>query len=181
MEEETGVIEASLGDYRTFFADQVRRLVRIGIDPAPYPVSHLAFRTETYDEYLDLRDRIETVSRANVENQWSGRPISKLLLSQPLPLGDHHQVELIELIPPRHRPGYPMGLEHVGFVVGDEYEEFADRHQEVLTGRQDQGPINQPLYVTFDNGRTVKFHRHSLHDVVVKEGRTFDGFHHADR
>lgn len=179
MEEESRLIEGSPGGYRTFFADQVRRLTRIGIDPASYPVSHLAFRTETYDEYLVLRDRIE--SRANVENRWSGRPISKLLLSEPLPLGDHHQVELIELIPPRHRTGYLMGIEHVGFVVGDEYEEFADRHRKVLTGRQDQGPINQPLYVTFDNGRTVKFHRHSLHDVVLREGRSFDGFHHADR
>lgn len=174
------MIEGLPGHYRAFLADQVRRSIRIGIDPARYPVSHIAFRTETYEEYVEVRRRIEMMSRANVENRWSGRPVSKLLLSEPLPPGDDDLVELIELIPPRHRPGYPISLEHVGFVVGDEYQVFVVRYRDVLPGRQDQGPVNQPRYVTFDNGRTVKFHRHSLHDVVVKEGRSFDGFHHAD-
>ena len=42
------------------------------------------------------------------------------------------------------------------------------------------GPINQPYIITFRNGRSVKFHRYSLQEVVEKEGRTFDGFHHVD-
>jgi predicted metalloenzyme YecM len=173
------VLDQMIGGYRAFFDEQMRHLSEVGIDVSGYPVSHLAFRTETFEEYLDLRDGIETLSRANVENQWSGRPISKLLLKEPEPLGDSHEVDLIELIPPGHRPGYPMGLEHVGFVVGDDFDVFAERHRDVITGQQDQGPINHPLYVTFDNNRSVKFHRFSLHDVVVKEGRSFDGFHHV--
>lgn len=168
-----------IGDYGGFFADQVARLADIGIDVSGYPVSHLAFRTETLEEYLILRDRIESVSRANVENQWSGRPISKLLLDAPLVLGSSHSVDLIELIPPVHRPGHPLGLEHIGFVAGTGLEVFARRHEAVLTGRQDQGPVSQPLYVTFDNGTTVKFHQLSLHDVVIAEGRKFDGFQHV--
>lgn len=168
-----------IGDYRAFFADQVGRLTGIGIDVSGYSVSHLAFRTETLEEYLSLRDQIESVSRANVENQWSGRPISKLLLKRPLEVGSSHSIDLIELIPPEHRPGYPLGMEHIGFVLGDDFDAFARRHEAVLTGQQDQGPLNQPLYVTFDDDTTVKFHRLSLHDVVVAEGRAFDGFQHV--
>lgn len=173
------MLEDLIGDYRTFYADQVGRLAGIGIDVSSYPVSHLAYRTGTVEEYLSLREQIESVSRANVENQWSGRPISKLLLKRPLVLGGSHAVDLIELIPPVHRPGYRLGLEHIGFIVGDDFDSFARRHAAVLTGQQDQGPVSQPLYVTFDNETTVKFHQLSLHDVVVAEGRTFEGFQHV--
>lgn len=168
-----------IGDYRAFFDDQVRRLSGIGIDVEGLPLSHLAFRAGTHEEYLAVRDGIEAWCRANVENVWDGRPISKLQLAKPLPLGTHHSVDLIELIPPVHRPEHPLGLEHVGFVVGDDYEAFAERHRTVLTGIQDQGPISRPLFVTFENSITVKFHRISLHDVVVEEGGVFEGFHHV--
>jgi len=174
------MLEIFIGDYPSFFSSQKRLLETTGIDVTPYPVSHLAFRARVHNEYLELRDGIETLCRANVENQWSGRPISKLLLQEPVQLDNRHHVDLIELIPPAHQPGYPMGLEHVGFVVGDEFEEFGRRHRDVLTGQQDQGPINQPYIITFRNGRSVKFHRYSLQEVVEKEGRTFDGFHHVD-
>jgi len=173
-------IEQLIGDYRSFFDDLMTRLAQVRIDVSHYPVSHLAFRTETHDEYRELRGEIERACRANVENVWSGRPISKLLLRVPISLGRSHAVDLIELIPPDHRPGYPMGLEHVGFVVGDNIDSFAEQHRQVLTGRQDQGPFNQPLFVTFANSKSVKFHRYSLHDVVVMEGGNFNGFHHVD-
>lgn len=123
----------------------------------------------------------EGASRANVENRWSGRPVSKLLLAKPLALSHDHQMELIEVIPPRHRPGHPMGLEHVGVVVGDDYETSGNHYRGVPRDRQDQGPVDQPLYFTVDDGRTVEFHRHILTGVAVKEGRSFDRFRHAGR
>ena len=56
-----------LGDYKGFFAMQKARLIRRDMDISGCSVSHLAFRTETYEEYLDLRDRIEQqVSRRRV-------------------------------------------------------------------------------------------------------------------
>ena len=56
---------------------------------------------------------------ANVENIWNGRPISKILLREPLEVEPHVTVDLIELLPPPHQRTYKMGLEHVGVVVGD--------------------------------------------------------------
>jgi predicted metalloenzyme YecM len=169
-----------IGDYAGFFTSRLRRLSELGIDVSEYPVSHLAVRVGSREEYLDLRDAIERISKANVENLWSGRPISKLLLVDPVPLGPNHKLDLIELIPPTHGVGYPMGIEHVGFVVGEEFADFRRRHAGVLTGQQDQGPINRPFFVRFDDARSVKFHRLSLRDVVALEGHSFDGFHHAD-
>jgi len=168
------------GDHTAFFRLQRQRLAALGIDIAGFGVSHLALRTASYDDYLAVRGALEAYSTANVENVWNGRPISKLLLAEPLPLDDGFATRLIELLPPPHRAQYRMGLEHLGLVVGDTVDEFADRHRGVLTGQQHQSEICEPYFVTFEDHTNVKFYRHSLHDVVVAEGRRFDGFRHAD-
>ncbi|WP_286829459.1 MULTISPECIES: VOC family protein [Kordiimonas] len=172
-------LKAIIGDYRAFFARQMADLGKAGFVLDPMPVSHLAFRTRTYAEYLAAREALEAHAIANVENVWRGRPISKILLEEPLELDDQHEVRLIELIPPVHLADYPMGLEHVGLVVGETFDDFCHEHEDRFAEFQDQGPYCQPHLVTFESGCTVKFYRHSLMDVVIKEGRRFDDFHHA--
>ena len=66
-----------------------------------------------------------------VENVWNGRPISMILLAEPLSVLDGQVVPLIELIPPVHQRVYKMGLEHLGVVVGEDVDEFSRR-----TGRR---------------------------------------------
>lgn len=166
-------MENILGDYRTFFRDLRQRTVDAGIDIAGCPLSHVAFRTATLEEYDDVQARLKPWCRANVENAWNGRRIDKLLLKEPLELDEGWPVSLIELIPPPHRKDWPMGLEHLGVVIGESFDEFTREHRGRFTGRQDQGPYCQPAYISFENGRTVKFYRHSLHDVVEMEGRPF--------
>src|SRR6266851_165650 len=80
----TMAMDAIIGDYAGFFAEQKGRLSALGIEIAGYPLSHLAFRTETLDAYLVVRERIEAFCVANVENVWNNRPISKLLLREPI-------------------------------------------------------------------------------------------------
>lgn len=64
-------------------------------------------------------------------------------------------------------------------MLGKQFASFLDQRDGLITGRQDQGPHNQPSVISFGHGRLAKFHEHSLHDVVVMEGRMFDGFQHA--
>lgn len=166
-------MDSILGDYKSFFLDLRRHIAGVGIDIEGCAVSHIAFRTATREEYLQVQDRLKPRCVANVENVWNGRPIDKLLLGKPLDLGDGFEVSLIELIPPAHRADYPMGLEHAGIVIGETFDEFAREHRSTFTGQQDQGPHCQPVYITFNNGRAVKFYRYSLKDVVEMEGREF--------
>lgn len=173
-------MRALIGDYSSFFLQQLEDLKKAGFDLPPLPVSHLAFRTETYEEYLEKRAAIEEYAIANVENVWRGRPISKILLKNPLQLDDNHATSLIELIPPVHLFDYPMGLEHVGLVIGETFSDFCEQHKDRFTTSQDQGPYCQPHMMVFDSGFAVKFYERSLMDVVIMEGRPFDGFHHVD-
>ena len=108
-----------IGDYRAFAAMQRDRLSARGIDIARYPLGHLAVRVADWDLYVHQRTLLERHARANSENVWNGRPISLIVLAEPLDVLDGTPVSNIELIPPVHQRVYRMGLEHLGVVVGE--------------------------------------------------------------
>jgi len=167
-----------LGDCPEFYALQAGRLQKLGIDIGGLEVSHLAFRTETLEEYLVVRQELESICSANVENIWNGRPISKLLLQEPIPLTRSATTSLIELIPPILQSVYKMGLEHVGIVIGEAFDDFGKRHAHNFAGQQDQGRFCQPYFIAFPDHTHVKFYRYSLQKVCILEGKHFNGFYH---
>lgn len=169
-----------IGDYRTFAAQQRDRLLARGIDIAPYPLSHLAVRVADWDLYVLQRTLLERHARTNLENVWNGRPISLIELSAPLEVFDGAPCSRIELIPPVHQRVYRMGLEHLGVVVGDQFDEFSRAHRAVLTGQQFQSADIDPVYVLFEDFTHVKFYRRSFFDVVEDEVGGFEGFTHVD-
>ena len=172
-----------LGDYRAFAAMQAERLIVRGIDVGPYALSHLAFRVAEWDQYLHVRALLERHAVATRENVWNGRPISLIVLAEPLEVLDGKAVPLIELIPPMHQRVYKMGLEHLGVVVGDTFDTFVVDHKPVLTGQQFQGPrsMPDPVYILFEDFTHVKFYRLSLQASVESATGPFGtGFHHVE-
>jgi len=87
------------------------------------------------------------------------------VLAEPLAVLDGTPVSRIELIPPVHQRVYRMGLEHLGVVVGEEFDEFSRVHRAALTGQQFQSPDVEPVYVLFEDFTHVKFYRRSFFDV----------------
>ncbi len=171
-----------IGDYRAFAAQQRDRLLARGIDIAPYALSHLAFRVPEWDEYVHVRTLLEGHATSNLENFWNGRPISLIVLKQPLEVLGGHVIPMIELIPPVHQRVYKMGLEHLGVVVGDGFDAFVEAHKPVLTGQQFQGPHStpDPVYILFEDFTHVKFYRLSLQASVELFGDPIEGFRHVD-
>ena len=169
-----------IGDYRAFAAMQRDRLRTRGIDMTPYPLSHLAVRVADWDLYVHQRTLLERHATTNREKVWNGRPISLLVLTEPLDVLDGTPVSCIELIPPVHQRVYRMGLEHLGVVVGEEFDEFSRAHRDALTGQQFQSANVEPVYVLFEDFTHVKFYRRSFFDVVEDEEGGFEGFTHVD-
>ena len=178
----TDPIEELIGDYRAFTALQRDRLAARGIDITPYGLSHIAYRVPEWDQYVRLRTRLERHAIANRENFWNGRPISLIVLAQPLEVLNGKAVPMIELIPPVHQRVYKMGMEHLGVVVGDTFDAFVEAHKPVLTGQQFQGPDStpDPVYILFEDFTHVKFYRLSLQASVELFGARFEGFHHVE-
>ena len=102
------------------------------------------------------------------------------MLAEPLEVFDGTPLSRIELIPPVHQRVYRMGLEHIGVVVGEEFDEFSRVHRAALTGRQFQRLRVDPVYILFEDFTHVKFYRRSFFDVVEDEGGRYDGFKHVD-
>ena len=172
-----------IGDYRGFAAQQRGRLADRGIDIRSYSLSHIAVRVPEWDQYVQVRTQLERHAVANRENVWNGRPISLIVLAEPLEVLGGKAVPLIELIPPVHQRVYKMGLEHLGVVVGDTFDAFVEAHKPVLTGQQFQGPAStpDPVYILFEDFTHVKFYRMSLQaSVELGTGPFEDGFHHVD-
>ena len=176
-------IENIIGDYKAFAAQQRDRVASRGIDVTPYAVSHIAYRVPEWDEYIRVRGLLERHAVANRESFWNGRPMSLILFDQ-LEVLEGKKMPMVELIPPVHQRTYKMGLEHIGFVVGEAgFDEFRRMHRPVLTGQQFQGPDSDPdpVYILFEDFTHVKFYRLSLRaSVELHDGPFDDGFHHVD-
>ena len=172
-----------IGDYQAFFELQRARLRDLRIDISGCRMSHLAYRTETYDDYLRTRAEIEQHCTSNIENIWNGRPISIMQLDEPLNLSSDFEVRVIELIPPIHRRVYKMGMEHFGVVIGDSVDDFSRKHRSALTGQQFQSDECEPYYVTFFEDFTMmKFYRNPLLEICESQhGRSFEGFSHVEK
>jgi hypothetical protein len=129
-----------------------------------------------------VRRLLERHAVANLENLWNGRPISLIVLDDPLEVLDGKAVPLIELIPPVHQRVYKMGLEHLGVVIGDTFDAFVTAHKPVLTGQQFQGPNStpDPVYILFQDFTHVKFYRLSLQASVEMYAGPFEGFQHVE-
>ncbi len=175
-------LHSVIGDYNQFFDRQVDRLSKLDIDIKGCEISHFAYRTATYKEYLAKRDEIESHCKSNIENVWNGRPISIMQLKSPRALSNGHTLNTIELIGPVHRRVYPMGLEHVGVVIGKTVDDFSVKHRSKLTGQQFQSKECEPYYVTFfEDFSTVKFYDQSLTRICEQQhGRSYTGFSHVE-
>ena len=164
-----------IGDYRAFAAQQRDRLLLRGIDIAPYALSHLCYRVPEWDQYVQVRTLLERHARANRESVWNGRPMSLILLAEPIDVLDGKLCDRVELIPPVHQRVYKMGLEHLGVVVGDEFEAFSRAHRPALTGQQFQSADVDPVYILMEDFTHVKFYRRSFFDVVQDQEGPFEG------
>ncbi|WP_197493290.1 VOC family protein [Woeseia oceani] len=172
-------LQEVLGDYQAFYADVVRQLDTRGINITGSPISHIAVRSPSIAAYEKVRDALRPHCVSEVEDIRNGRPVNKLLLAEPLQLGDDARVSLIELIPTLSADKYPMGLEHIGFVLGYAYDTFAERHRDALSGLKEHGAYSRPWFVTFANGTSAKFFRYSLKDVIELEGGRFEPYESA--
>lgn len=166
-------IQKLIGDYQSFFSDLLQRMKALNLPIAGLPMSHLLYRTATVPEYLHLRDALIKHCSEFVETQFNGRPVSVLVLKEPLHLEDGFTVSMIELPAPRPVHMYPSGLESIGLVLGNRLPQFIQRHEDVLTGVKDHGEHCQPAFITFDNDKTAKFYDISLREIVLLQGWSF--------
>jgi predicted metalloenzyme YecM len=79
------------------------------------------------------------------------------------------EIGVVELPSPKENYPYPEGLEHLEIVVSD-LESFKEKYAHLLDGEETANSHNPTLLIHLGPSRVVKFHRHSLLEVIAKEG-----------
>jgi len=161
-----------IGDYQSFVSDTLKSAIYAGIDLRDYPIDHLCFRTQTVEDYQRTKPLIQNFSKGILENLHHGRPVTKFLLSQPIIIGEY-EIPVIEMPVPRPGQVIQTGLEHLEMVVGDDYEIIKERYNGLWSGADDSGEFNQPMFITFENGHSIKFHKLPISEVIRLEGNSF--------
>lgn len=167
------ILGKELGDYRRFYLDIVERLEKLGIFITRKPLSHLGYKTATFESYQKIRGQLMPLCSEYLENEHNGRPILKAILKTPLQLRAEAEVSMIELMPPKPDKHYDDGLEHLGVVLGEELPAFIEQHRSDIDEIQDQGPYCKPACILLDNGSRVKFYEYSLRQAIEMEGQVF--------
>ncbi len=166
-------IKRIIGDYQLFFFSLYTQLNKRNVDITGMPLSHLCYRVSTELEYKEIRDQLKDFCSEFVETQFNGRSVSILILKTSLVFKEGFTVSVIELPASRASHTYPSGLEHVGVLVGKTLPAFNKQYKDVLTGTKDHGINCKPSFISFNNGKTVKFYDHSLKEIVLLEGWEF--------
>lgn len=161
-----------IGDYKSFVQDTLKRATDAGVDLKDYPIDHLCFRVQTVEEYQRIKPLIQKFSKGVLENAHHGRPVTKFLLSEPLIVGNY-EIPVIEMPAPKQGQVINTGLEHLEMVVGDDYERIKERYASLWSGTDDSGEFNQPMFVAFNNGHSIKFHKLPISEVIKLEGNVF--------
>ena len=164
-------IQFIIGDYKDFISHLLACLTEKNIEINNYQIDHLCYRTRTLDEYDTMKKSLMFFSNEYVENIHHGRPITKFLLKNPLKY-KNYSIPLIELPAPQENISYNSGLEHLEIVVGDNFNVLKNKYKSIWTGSDDSGIYNQTTFIDF-NERKVKFHQHSLLEVLKLEKRKF--------
>lgn len=142
---------------------------KLGIELKDYTIDHIGIRAKNKHEYEDLKNKLKKHSKSFLENIHHGRKNSKFILIEPLKINDF-KISLIELAEPKE--GAKSGLEHIELVVGDDYEDL--KRLSVWSGIEKNGDFNECLFIIFEDGSSIKFHKLSLEEVIKLEGNKFE-------
>lgn len=151
-----------LENYKSFLDKIFSNLKNAGFrDEEFIEIDHIAYRTETFERYTELKDEFEKISSNSYEAIISGRPIMVYRLKEPL-IYENWKVEGLELCAPKEGSFYSEGLEHAEFVTRKSLEEFRYDHENVDFNMKAYSKEDNPELILDFKDCAVKFHTQSL-------------------
>ena len=130
-----------------------------------YPLDHICYRTGSMVQYADLKNKINQIGELLTESNINGRPIATYKLFEPI-IFKERKIYLVELPSPKPASFYPMGYEHVEFVIDETLENFISRYPAINFDKKGMSKkINPDVRIKFD-GFSVKFHLYDLEYVI---------------
>ena len=158
-------ISIILSDPIPFLDNIFQTLSSLNIKVDKYQLDHVCYRTESTEQYLDLKTTLHKFGKLLTENQINGRPIATFKLFQPI-IFKNRKIYLLELPSPKPGSFYPAGYEHVEFIIDESLEKFMARYPDIVFDKKGiSKQVNPEVRLTFPEF-SVKFHLHDLEYVI---------------
>ncbi len=110
-------IELLLGPIEPFLAGVIAGAKVDGINLESYVIDHVCYRTNSIEEYAELRRMLDCYGKCIGEYIISGRPIATFLLDTPIEY-KNFKIECLELPAPKNGKQYEEKWEHAECSVG---------------------------------------------------------------
>ena len=162
-------LQEVIGNYNSFLDDVMHEMKDAGIDFGDFSqLDHMCYRTSSLGQYHQKQIELEPFAILLGETSVNGRPISTFKLNEPLIHG-RWRIDALELPAPKQGSDYVEGLEHIEFVLFDDFAKFISKYPQLNfdTKSMERG-INPELGLKLGK-YTVKFHLLSLPTVIYLE------------
>jgi predicted metalloenzyme YecM len=162
-------LQSIIGNYHIFLDDILSRVVDEGFDLSEFTqIDHMCYRTTSIENYDTEKSKLSEVATLLGETMVNGRPISTFRLHTPVIHGDW-RIDAIELPAPKQGSEHKEGLEHIEFVLYDDFPTFLKKYagKPFNMKSADRG-INPEIGLQLGDF-TVKFHLLNLPTVVYLE------------
>ena len=158
-----------IGNYSVFLDDILARVEKAGFDLDDFiQVDHLCYRVTSLDGYQQKKQELLSVANLLGETMVNDRPISTFRLKEPIK-HSRWRIDAVELPAPKAGSDFAEGLEHIEFVLYDDFPTFLKKYagKPFKMQASDRG-INPEIGLQLGE-YSVKFHLLNLPTVVYIE------------
>ena len=158
-----------LENLSSFLDKLFAKLSDLGIDISGYVMDHVGYQCSSDADYDKLKTSFSEVGELLDENIVGGRRVALFKLRESVPY-KQYQINAVELIAPKEGQVCPSALEHVEFVISEQFDTFVARYP---TLQWDTSAVNQPMFpmvkLPLGDGLQVKFHYEHVFDIVARK------------
>ncbi len=162
-------LNTPLANLHSFLDKLFAKLSEHGIDIAGYTMDHIGYQCSSDADYDKLKATFSCKGEFIDEIVVGGRRVGLFKLYEVIPYKDY-KINAVELIAPKEGQICPSALEHVEFVIGEQFDTFMDRYPTV---KWDISAINQPIFpmlkLPLGDDIQVKFHREHIFDIIARK------------
>lgn len=158
-------INKLLSDPTLFIGNILTELKAKNIDVRKYPLDHICYRTDSIEQYLTLKNKLNQLGELLTESHINGRPIATIKLFEPI-VFENRKIYLLEIPSPKIGSYYPAGFEHAEFVIDESLAAFMARYPNIDFDKKGLSKkVNPEVRIKFADF-SVKFHLYDLEYVI---------------
>lgn len=158
-----------LENYNPFIEGILKRIEELGIDVTNLNMDHIGYQASSNEDYDNLRTEFDKIGEYISEKIVGGRRVGIYKLKESLQYKQYTPTA-IELVAPKEGQTCFSGLDHVEFVIKEDFDSFMKKYPNLPW---DTSKVNQPMFpmikLKLSDTTQVKFHYTTVLDIV-KEG-----------